>query len=81
MIDVLAWAGAGALLLAYALVSMRRMDGDGAGFQLLNLLGSLALGVNAARQAAWPSAAVNAIWVVIGLAMLARLRAARDRPV
>jgi hypothetical protein len=44
--DVLGWVGALALLGAYALVSRGRVAGDGATFQVLNLVGAVGLLVN-----------------------------------
>jgi hypothetical protein len=41
--DVLGWVGAVALLGAYALVSRGRVAGDGATFQVLNLVGAVGL--------------------------------------
>ena len=55
--EVIGWAGAGCLLLAY---------------QLLNLAGAAGLTVNAVVHHAWPSAALNLLWAAIGIAALAR---------
>ena len=75
------WVGAGVLLVAYVLASTRRVAAEGSVFQLMNLLGALALTMNSGYHRAWPSAALNAAWITIGLAMLARRRArlARQR--
>ena len=62
------------LLLAYALVSNRKLAGDSVRFQLLNLSGGLLLAANSAYHGALPSVAVNAVWIVIGLAALLRAR-------
>jgi len=77
LIDILGWIGAILLLLAYALVSNRKLAGDSVRFQLLNLSGGLLLAANSAYHGALPSVAVNAVWIVIGLAAL--LRARRQR--
>jgi hypothetical protein len=37
--DTIGWIGAVALLFAYALVSIRRIEGDSPGYQILNLVG------------------------------------------
>ncbi|GAB7049980.1 CBU_0592 family membrane protein [Catenuloplanes indicus] len=79
LIAILGWAGAGVLLLAYALVSTKRLTGDGWRFQVLNLAGGLALAVNSAWFGAWPSAALNVVWVAIGTVAIARIAAARKR--
>ena len=79
LVDTAGWVGAAALLLAYALVSTGRLGGRSTGFQVLNLVGSAGLLVNGMWHGAWPSAALNALWLVIGLVALVRL--ARDRAV
>ena len=74
LIDLMGWLGAVLLLLAYALVSNRRLAGDSARFQLLNLSGGVMLAINSGYHGALPSVAVNAVWIVIGLAALLRAR-------
>ncbi|MEH1129686.1 CBU_0592 family membrane protein [Micromonospora sp. CPCC 206061] len=64
--EVAGWGGAALLLLAYLLLSMGRIAASRA-FQAMNLLGSLGLAVNALVHGAWPSATLNAIWLVIAL--------------
>jgi hypothetical protein len=71
--EVAGWAGAGCLLLAYHLVSSRRLPAAGAPYQLLNLAGAGGLTVNAVVHHAWPSAALNLLWAGIGIAALARV--------
>ena len=77
IIDILGWTGAVLLLLAIALVANRRLAGDSVRFQLLNLSGGLLLAINSGYHGALPSVAVNAVWIVIGLAALLRARRAR----
>lgn len=72
--DIAGWLGAAALLSAYALVSEGRLDGRSLGFQVLNLGGAIGLLVNGVYHGAWPSAALNLVWLVIGVATLTRLR-------
>lgn len=73
-ITVLGWLGAASLLLAYGLTSAGRLPPEGGRFQALNLVGAVALTVNSAYHGAWPSAALNVVWIVIGLAALIRAR-------
>jgi hypothetical protein len=72
VIAVIGWAGAALLLLAYTLVSMRRLEGRSLAFQLLNLLGSAGLAGNSAANGAWPSAALNLVWMAVAVATLGR---------
>jgi hypothetical protein len=74
--DVIGWAGAACLLLAYAWLSSGRLT-VGLRYHLLNLAGAGGLAVNGAVHHAWPSTALNVVWLGIGLAALrAALRAA-----
>jgi hypothetical protein len=78
LIEAIAWIGGAATLVAYALVSSGGLRGRSALFQALNLAGAAALAWSAVRHGAWPSAAVNAAWIAIGLATLPR-GVARER--
>lgn len=75
VVDVVGWLGAGCLLLAYALLSAGRLRAR-IGYQLLNLAGAVGLAVNTAYYRAWPSVAVNLVWLVIGVLAVWRLRRA-----
>jgi hypothetical protein len=63
VVDVLGWVGALALLVAYGLVSARRLEADSVAYQLPNALGSMLLIVNTFYYGAHPSAALNLLWV------------------
>jgi len=82
-INVVGWIGMALLISAYGLVTAGRLHGPGLPFQLMNLVGGGSLMVNSAYYGAWPSAALNLVWVVIGLVGLtrARLKAAARVPV
>jgi hypothetical protein len=75
IVDLIGWTGAGALLVAYGLVSFRKLGADSGRYQLLNALGSCCLIVNTAYYRAYPSAFVNVIWILI--AILASMKARR----
>ena len=74
LIDTAGWLGAAALLLGYGLVSAGRLAGGSTGFQLLNLGGAAGLLANGVHHGAWPSAALNGVWLAIGVLALVRLR-------
>jgi hypothetical protein len=80
LIDTAGWAGAAALLLAYGLVSSGRLKGRSIPFQLLNLFGAVGLLANGVWHDAWPSAALNAVWLLIGVTALRRSTPQRDGP-
>jgi hypothetical protein len=76
-IDVVGWLGVVVLLLAYGMVSTRRMEGSGIAFQLMNIGGAAALIVNSYYYGALPSVGVNVAWIAIGGYALARALSAR----
>lgn len=71
-IDILGWCGAFVVLLAYALVSTRRVEGDSRCFQYLNIAGAVLLLANTAYAGAYPSSFVNAVWIGIAIFALHR---------
>jgi hypothetical protein len=71
-ISAAGWLGAGLTLVAYVLVSARKLEGHGAGFQALNLFGSIGLAASSAAVGALPSVAANLIWMAIGVFALVR---------
>lgn len=67
LVDIVGWIGAIALLVAYALVSARRVEGDSTSYQSLNLVGSILLIVNTVYYRAYPSAFLNLVWGAIAV--------------
>ncbi len=72
VVDLVGWAGALVLLTAYALVSMKRLEGDARSYQLLNLWGGAFLIVNTLYYGAYPSSLVNLVWVTIAVLTIGR---------
>lgn len=66
-INVLGWIGALQILTAYALISLKKVEGDSLVYQLLNIFGSILLVINTYYWNALPSTLVNAIWLIIAL--------------
>ena len=77
-IEVAGWSGAVVLLAAYALVSLRRLTGDGNAFQIMNIAGAAGIALHSGSNGAWASATLNLVWIAIGIVALAR-RASRAR--
>jgi hypothetical protein len=72
--DAIGWTGAVFLLVAYAMVSSRKLEGNSTAFQLLNIIGSLFLAANTIFYRAYPSAFVNLIWMAIAVFSIATSR-------
>lgn len=76
VIDITGWVGVVSLLVAYALVSARKLEGDAVWYQLMNAFGSVLLIINSLYYRAYPSVGVNIAWVGIALVALLRKRLA-----
>jgi hypothetical protein len=74
VITAAGWMAAALMLYAFWAVSRGRISGGGRQFQWCNVLGGLGLSASALYSGAMPSAALNIIWIGVGLASLARLR-------
>jgi len=72
--DAIGWVGAAALLVAYAMVSHKKLEGDSAIYQLLNISGSLLLAANTIFYGSYPSTFVNLIWAGIAVFSIAARR-------
>lgn len=73
----LGWVGTLLALSGYWAVSTGRIPGDGVTFQLLNVFGSLGLGVAAVGGKVWSAATLNAVWMAIGIGVLLQIAARR----
>ena len=73
LIDILGWIGAIALLVAYALISAKKVEGDSTGYQLLNLVGSILLILNTLYYGAYPSSFLNLFWIAVALYYLRKV--------
>ena len=71
-LEIVGTVGACLLLLAYMLVSSGRIGLNDRSGQLLNLGGSVMLGVNAVSHGAIPPAMLNLIWALIAIAAMVR---------
>ncbi len=73
VIDIIGWTGVICLLVAYALISTRKLAGDSAVYQLLNILGAGLLIANSYYYGAYPSVGINLVWIGIGAYALMRV--------
>jgi hypothetical protein len=76
LIEAVGWIGATMILVAYGLLSSGKLDGRSTAYQLLNLIGSVGVVINSGWNHAIPSAALNVVWMAIGLTALFRNRQA-----
>lgn len=73
-VEVIGWIGAALILSAYALLSGGRLRADSLTYHLMNMLGAAGFVVNSGWNGALPSAALNVIWIGIGVYALRHQR-------
>ena len=69
--DAIGWVGAAALLVGYAMVSSRKLEGHSIVFQSLNIFGSVLLAANTIFYGSYPSTFVNLVWAAIAVFAIA----------
>ena len=72
IINVLGWTGSVLYLLAYALVSMKKTEGDSVLYQGINIVAGMLLVIYTLYLEAYATTGLNAVWVAIGLLTLGR---------
>jgi hypothetical protein len=65
-IEVFGWVGAVLIILAYALLSAGKVAADSRLYHYMNIVGALGFVVNSGWNGAYPSAALNVVWIGIG---------------
>jgi hypothetical protein len=73
-IEVAGWIAAVVILAAYALLSAGKLDGRSLLYHALNVVGAAGFVLNSGYNGAIPSAALNVIWIGIGVYGLIRYR-------
>jgi len=76
-IDILGWIGALGVLLAYFLVSSKKVKGDSNHYQMLNLVGAALLIANSVYYGAYPSGFLNLAWIVIAIHTLGKNKSSK----
>lgn len=77
--EIIGWIGTDLIVLAYFLVSNKKVSSTGATYQLMNLFGALGVGANVLVQKAWPSVALQAIWFLIAMIALVRIFVSKSK--
>ena len=70
--NILGWTGSILYLVAYALVSMKKTQGDSLLYQGMNILAGTLLVIYSFALSAYATIGLNAVWVAIGLITLGR---------
>ena len=71
--EVVGWIGGALILAGYFLLSAGKLDAKSPAYQWLNVVGAIGFIANSSWNGAWPSAALNVIWVGIGAFALIKI--------
>jgi hypothetical protein len=74
LIEIAGWTGAVLILGAYILLTLGRIHAQSVAYQAMNVFGAAGFIVNGWANGALPSAALNIIWMGIGVYALWRIR-------
>lgn len=72
IINILGWTGSVLYLLAYALVSLKKTEGDSVLYQGVNIIAGSLLVIYTLSLGAYATTGLNVVWVAIGLFTLGR---------
>lgn len=72
IIQTLGWIGTVTYLIAYALVSLKKAEGDSVLYQGMNIFAGVLLVIYSLYLKAYATTGLNAVWAVIGLYTLGR---------
>jgi hypothetical protein len=66
LIEIIGWAAALLILGAYGLLTAGKLTAQSPAYQWMNVVGAAGFILNSGWNGAWPSAALNVIWMGIG---------------
>ena len=72
LIDLLGWTGSSLYLFAYALVSLKKVEGDSLLYQGMNIFAGVLLVIYTLSLGAYATTGLNAVWVLVGCFTLGR---------
>ena len=72
LINIFGWIGTVTYLIAYALVSLKKAEGDSVLYQSMNIFAGILLVIYSLYLKAYATTGLNAVWAVIGLYTLGR---------
>jgi hypothetical protein len=72
ILEIIGWLGTILILVAYFLVSIKKIGPTSEKYQLLNLFGAIGVGLNSLVHRALPSVGINLVWILIAIYALIR---------
>jgi hypothetical protein len=73
IVDLIGWIGSILLISAYWLNSTNKINAQSIEYQCLNIIGSICFIITTVYHKAYPPAALNVVWVIIGIYYLVQI--------
>lgn len=73
LVQAAGWAGTFLIVLAYFLISFKKIDSGNKLYSLMNLFGAIGIGINVFYHQAWPAFVMEFVWAVIAISALIKL--------
>jgi hypothetical protein len=67
IVEIVGWFGMSLILLAYLLITLKKVERDSKLYHGMNLAGSITLGFNTLTNMAYPSTFLNIMWILIAI--------------
>jgi len=78
IVDIVGWIGAGLVILAYALVSIQKVESKSVAYQLMNLIGGILLIISSMYVKFYQSVLINVIWVAVAIVSIVVSRTKKE---
>lgn len=72
LIEIIGWTGSLLVIMAYILISSKKIQSDSLVYQFMNLFGALFLGINVFYEQAWSVLPVQITWGLVAIIALAK---------
>ncbi|MFI4890327.1 MAG: hypothetical protein ACHQIL_07330 [Steroidobacterales bacterium] len=80
IIEIIGWVSAAMMLSAYLLLNSHKVSAKSLLYQWLNVISGAGLIINSGWNGAYPSVAINVIWMFIGIHGVLRVADTGGRP-
>jgi len=77
ILEIIGWVGTFLVVLAFYLSTSNRLDVKSKSYLLMNIIGSIFVGANVLYKGAYPAVALNAVWILISLISLIKIKSKR----